>query len=429
MRRISLKIFFFLNCLTYGFIALYVLINYLFLENYQISLKKNEITALAETYSSQNYEKISEISEQNAIFIKEVSLKKDRRTSKYHFMKTIEDNLIKNVKEGKTVINIEVGRDNIKRIILAKKLNEDNMLLVTTSIAPISDVIKSTLKFFIYIIFLSIPINLYIAYKLSIRMGKPIESELLELNSQLKSELQKQKKSELFRKNFISNVTHELKTPVAIINGYSEAILDGIIDLEEIPDICKNINQEASNMNSLIQELLFYCKMESGYISIKNESINLKNMLQNILKRYSIEFKLNSINLNINLENVEIMSDKKLLERSLNNLIINALAYVDDKKNISIILNKTEIIIKNSSDNLKNENFEEYFKPFSKKNDKKLRKYGGTGLGLSVVSEILKNLNLFYEFYYDNETKTVIFKILLKGAENEKISINDFTHK
>ncbi|MGL5052307.1 MAG: sensor histidine kinase [Cetobacterium sp.] len=429
MRRISLKIFFFLNCLTYGFIALYVLINYLFLENYQISLKKNEITALAETYSSQNYEKISEISEQNAIFIKEVSLKKDRRTSKYHFMKTIEDNLIKNVKEGKTVINIEVGRDNIKRIILAKKLNEDNMLLVTTSIAPISDVIKSTLKFFIYIIFLSIPINLYIAYKLSIRMGKPIESELLELNSQLKSELQKQKKSELFRKNFISNVTHELKTPVAIINGYSEAILDGIIDLEEIPDICKNINQEASNMNSLIQELLFYCKMESGYISIKNESINLKNTLQNILKRYSIEFKLNSINLNINLENVEIMSDKKLLERSLNNLIINALAYVDDKKNISIILNKTEIIIKNSSDNLKNENFEEYFKPFSKKNDKKLRKYGGTGLGLSVVSEILKNLNLFYEFYYDNETKIVIFKILLKGAENEKISINDFTHK
>ncbi|MGL5087883.1 MAG: sensor histidine kinase [Cetobacterium sp.] len=429
MRRISLKIFFFLNCLTYGFIALYVLINYLFLENYQISLKKKEITALAETYSSQNYEKISESSEQNAIFIKEVSLKKDRRTSKYHFMKTIEDNLIKNVKEGKTVINIEVGRDNIKRIILAKKLNEDNMLLVTTSIAPISDVIKSTLKFFIYIIFLSIPINLYIAYKLSIRMGKPIESELLELNAQLKNELQKQKKSELFRKNFISNVTHELKTPVAIINGYSEAILDGIIDIEEIPDICKNINQEASNMNSLIQELLFYCKMESGYISIKNESINLKDTLQNILKRYYIDFKLNNINLNIDLENIEIKSDKKLLERSLNNLIINALAYVDDKKNISIILNKNEIIIKNSSENLKDENFEEYFKPFSKKNDKKLRKYGGTGLGLSVVSEILKNLNLFYEFYYDNETKTVIFKILLKGAKNEKISIDDFTHK
>ncbi|MGL5000911.1 MAG: sensor histidine kinase [Cetobacterium sp.] len=429
MRRISLKIFFFLNCLTYGFIALYVLINYLFLENYQISLKKKELTTLAETYDSEQYDEISEISEQKAIFIREVSLKSSKKNSKYHPIKIIEEDLWKEVIDGKTVIDIQTGRDNIRRIVLAKQLEADNMLVLITSVAPISDVIKSTLKFFIYIILLSIPINLYIAYKLSIRMGKPIESELLKLNAQLKSELQKQKKSELFRKNFISNITHELKTPVAIIDGYSEAILDGIIDIEEIPDICKNINEEASNMNSLIQELLFYCKIESGYIPIKNEAINLKNTLQNILKRYSIDFKLNCINLNTNLENVEITSDKKLIERAINNLVINALAYVDDKKNIDIILNKTEIIIKNSSDKLKNENFEEYFKPFSKKNDKKVRKYGGTGLGLSVVSEILKSLDLLYEFYYDNEASVIVFKILLKGDKNEKISTDNFTRE
>lgn len=429
MRRISLKIFFFLNCLTYGFIALYVLINYLFLENYQISLKKKELTTLAKIYRSEDYDEISEISEQKAIFVREISLKTDKKHSKYYPLKILEDNLWYKLKNGETVIDIQTGKDNIRRIVLAKKLTEDNILVLITSVAPISDVIKSTLKFFIYIILLSIPINLYIAYKLSIRMGKPIESELLKLNAQLKSELQKQKKSELFRKNFISNITHELKTPVAIIDGYSEAILDGIIDIEEIPDICKNINEEASNMNSLIQELIFYCKIESGYIPIKNEAINLKNTLQNILKRYSIDFKLNYINLNTNLENVEITSDKKLIERAINNLVINALAYVDDKKNIDIILNKTEIIIKNSSDKLKNENFEEYFKPFSKKNDKKVRKYGGTGLGLSVVSEILKSLDLLYEFYYDNEASVVVFKILLKGAKNEKISTDNFTRE
>ena len=201
---------------------------------------------------------------------------------------------------------------------------------------------------------------------------------------------------------------------MAIIDGYSEAILDGIIELNEIPDICKNINLEASNMNALIQELLFYCKMESGYIPIKKEYIDLKETIKNILKRYAIDFKLNNINLKTSLDKIEIYSDKKLLDRCLNNLIINSLAYVNVEKNIEIILNKNEIIIKNSSEILKDDNLEEYFKPFSKKNDKKVRKYGGTGLGLSVVSEILKNLNLEYNFYYEFNEKVVIFKILLK---------------
>lgn len=432
MKKISFKIFLFLNCLTYGFIALYVLINYLFLEDYQIRLKKNVITSLAQEYKSKNYEEIKEEAQQNAIFIKEVPIYKERDTgdkknAKPHPMKIIENELWDEVKNGKEVIDIQMGKDNIKRIVLAKKLNDDKMLLVATSVAPITDVIKSTLKFFIYIIFLSIPINLYIAYKLSIKMGRPIESELLELNNQLKKELEKQKKSEIFRKNFISNVTHELKTPVAIIDGYSEAILDGIIEPHEIPDICKNINLEASNMNALIQELLFYCKMESGYIPIKKESINLKETIENILKRYAIDFKLNNIHLKTHLEKVKIYSDKKLLDRCLNNLIINALAYVNSDKSIEIILNRDEIVIKNSSEALQNDDLEEYFKPFSKKNDKKVRKYGGTGLGLSVVSEILKNLNLEYNFYYEVSEKVVIFKILLQGDKDEEIYIDNST--
>lgn len=415
MKRISFKIFIFLNCLTYSFIALYILINYLFLEDYQIRLKKKDITALAQSYKTENYESIKEEAQQNAIFIKEISIDKesDKKNGKPHPMKIIENEFWNKVKNGKEVLDIQMGRDNIKRIVLAKRLASDKMLIIATSVAPITDVIKSTLKFFIYIIFLSIPINLFIAYKFSIKMGRPIESELLELNEQLKNELNKQKKSEIFRKNFISNVTHELKTPVAIIDGYSEAILDGTIEAEEIPNICKNINLEASNMNTLIQELLFYCKMESGYIPIEKEIINLKEMIENILKRFSIDFKLNSINVKTHMKSVEIYSDKKLLDRCLNNLIINALAYVNENKNIEIVLNSDEIIIENSSEPLKNDALEEYFKPFSKTNDKKVRKYGGTGLGLSVVSEILKNLNLKYDFHYDIDKKVVIFKILL----------------
>lgn len=311
MRRISLKIFLFLNALTYGFIAIYVLINYIFLENYQIRLKKRELTSLSEQYNGNNTD---ELSEQNGIFMREVSINKDKKNSKIHSLKFIEDSLWEDLQSGKAVIDVQTGRDNIRRIILAKKLDKKNLLIVATSIAPISDVIKSTLKFFIYIIFLSIPINLYIAY----------------------------------------------------------------------------------------------------VFSIKKENIDLKETLENILKRYSMDLKLNNINLNLNLENITLLSDKKLLERCLNNLIINSLAYVNEKKNIDIFLDSNAITIKNSSHSLNNENIDEYFKPFSKKNDKKVRKYGGTGLGLSVVSEILKNLSLNYKLYYDEVDEFVVFKIFLK---------------
>lgn len=429
MKRISFKIFLFLNCLTYGFIALYVLINYLFLENYQISLKKKEILSIAQKYNVENHDELKEYSEENGIFIREFTFEKDKKNPRVHPTKFLEKSLIDKLKINDEELKIEVGKDNIQRIILLKKLSHDKVLYIGSSIAPITEVIKSTLKFFIYVVLLSIPINLYIAYFLSIRMGKPIESELLELNRQLKEELEKEKKSEQFRKNFISNVTHELKTPVAIIGGYTEAIIDGIIDDDEIPEICENINEEASNMNALIQELLFYCKMESGYIHVANDQINVKDSIESILKRYNMDFRLNNINLNTNLENIYLKTDKKLFERCLNNLIINALAYVDNRKEIKITLNENEIIIENSGKQLTEENIENYFKPFFNKNDKKIKKYGGTGLGLSIVAEILRGLSFKYNFYYDSNIKAVIFKILLQGETNEKTFINTSSTK
>lgn len=432
MKRISFKIFLFLNCLTYGFIGLYVLINYLFLEDYQISLKKKELATLAKEYNHKNYFSLRENSQQNGIFLRELPLnvlEGENKFKKFHPLKISQEELEERLKNSQEIIETQVGRDNINRIILIKKVDSEKLLIVTASVAPITEVIASTLKFFIYIIIFSIPFNLYVAYKLSMRMGRPIESELLTLNAQLKKELEKQKQSEIFRKNFISNVTHELKTPVAIIDGYSEAILDGIISPDEIPSICINISKEAFNINTLVQELLFYAKMESGYIEIKKENLSLKKLLENILSRYVVDFRVNIIDLNLNLKDIYLESDKKLLGRALNNIIINALAYVDLRKKIDIILNENEIVIKNTSDNLKDENFQEYFKPFSKKKDKKVRKYGGTGLGLSVVSEILRNLSLQYQFYYEETTGEVIFKILLRGEKNEKISGDDLTHK
>lgn len=417
MKSITYKIFIFLNLLIYGFIILYFLLNYLFLEDYQIRQKKKQIISIGEMYNSQNFNELQTEWEERGIILKEINpgnlfmIPAERREK----IKSLqfEELIIGKLSQKDSIYELYSGRNNTTKMVFAKKLPNGNILFITSGVRPIKEFLKISFRFFLYIVLSSIPINLYIAYIISLKLGKPIESELLELNTQLKEELMKEKKLDQFRKEFIANITHELKTPVAIISGYSNAIIDGIIPAEEIENICKNINTEANNMDSLIKELLFYSKMEWGYIHIKKEKIDIKKMIENILNRYSLDIRSKNIKINIDLDEIYIFSDGNLLERCINNIFINALAYCDNRNKISITLKKEFIQIKNTSLELDEKTIEECFKPFSKKHEKKNKKYGGTGLGLSIVSEILKNLNLNYEMFFDKKNGEIIFQIKL----------------
>ena len=109
---------------------------------------------------------------------------------------------------------------------------------------------------------------------------------------------------------------------------------------------------------------------------------------------------------------MEIKTDVKIFNIILNNLLTNALTYMNDEKNLGIYLRDNSLVIENSADTISDEVIEKIFNPFYKIDSSRNRKYGGTGLGLSIVKNLLEALNLKYSFTYDKDRKFAKFTII-----------------
>ena len=127
-------------------------------------------------------------------------------------------------------------------------------------------------------------------------------------------------------------------------------------------------------------------------------------------KQYYIEQK--KVDLRLELEDLEIKTDVKIFNIILNNLLTNALTYMNDEKKLGIYLRDNSLVIENSTDTISDEVIEKIFNPFYKIDSSRNRKYGGTGLGLSIVKNLLEALNLKYSFTYDKDRKFVKFTII-----------------
>ena len=127
-------------------------------------------------------------------------------------------------------------------------------------------------------------------------------------------------------------------------------------------------------------------------------------------KQYYIEQK--KVDLKLELEDLEIRTDVKIFNIILNNLLTNALTYMNDEKKLGIYLRDNSLVIENSADTISDEVIEKIFNPFYKIDSSRNRKYGGTGLGLSIVKNLLEALNLKYSFTYDKDRKFAKFTII-----------------
>lgn len=130
------------------------------------------------------------------------------------------------------------------------------------------------------------------------------------------------------------------------------------------------------------------------------------------LKKYSLDIEQKKVDLRLELEDLEIKTDVKIFNIILNNLLTNALTYMNDEKKLGIYLRDNSLVIENSTDTISDEVIEKIFNPFYKIDSSRNRKYGGTGLGLSIVKNLLEALNLKYSFTYDKDRKFVKFTII-----------------
>ncbi len=238
---------------------------------------------------------------------------------------------------------------------------------------------------------------------LSDQLEKSI-GELRQANYKLTQDIEKERKIDEMRKDFISNVSHELKTPIALVQGYAEGLKLNVNDDEENKNFyCEVIIDEANKMNNMVRKLLELSELEFNNISLDREEFCICELIRNVLKKNSLLFAEKEAKVAFNdngHEGIRINADYYFTEQVLMNYLSNALNHLDENKVIEISIrpveDKVRIEVYNLGRNIPEEALENIWMSFYKVDKARTRTYGGTGLGLSIVKAIQKSHNNGY---------------------------------
>ena len=229
---------------------------------------------------------------------------------------------------------------------------------------------------------------------LSEKLGVTL-NELKTANEQLKGDIEKEKQLEKMTKEFIASVSHELKTPISLIEGYAEGLKDGIPKGDDVAYYLDVIIDESKNMNSLVCDMMDLSQLESGNFKLIMSEFNLSDLINSIYKKYlnSINDRLIKLNISSTMKNIVVCGDPSRIEEVMNNLISNAIRHTPINKAITITLktkaDKMFVEIENEGSFIGSEDLDRIWDKFYKVDKSGNKHFGGTGLGLSIVKNIL----------------------------------------
>ncbi len=224
-------------------------------------------------------------------------------------------------------------------------------------------------------------------------------SELKTANNELQQDIARKTELENMRREFISNVSHELKTPIAVIQGYAEGLKDCVNDDDQSRDYyCEVIMDEASKMNRMVQQFLMLDQIESGQDAVTFERFDLMKLIRDCVHSDDILIRKNEITVHVSPESpVYVWSDPLMVEQVINNYLSNAIHYAAGDKVIDICADKTDGVIRlkifNTGEPIPEESLDQLWTKFYKVDKARTREYGGSGIGLSIVKAIAESLN------------------------------------
>lgn len=230
-------------------------------------------------------------------------------------------------------------------------------------------------------------------------ISKKLNTVLTELtlaNSKLKEDIEKEKQLEKMRRKFVSNVSHELKTPISMISGYAEGLKYNIAKTSEDKEYYYNvIIEESDKMNNLINDLLRLSSYESGSFPINKENLDISSLLKDIIAKYKKNIEGKSLNLDIDIPSeLTISADSLRLEQIITNFMNNILKYGKSGGDIKISLedlkDKIKLSFYNSGDKINEKELENIWTSFYKADSDKKYSNSGTGLGLAIVRAIVE---------------------------------------
>lgn len=229
-----------------------------------------------------------------------------------------------------------------------------------------------------------------------------------EFSRDKKLEIETLKIREEFRKEFIGNVAHELKTPIFTIQGYIENLIDGAISDEDVRD--KFLNRAKISVERLIyiiKDLDMITKFESGTLNLELDAFDINELVQDVYEQLEIQAQKKEIKLIFNKnypESIFVNGDKDKIEQVVTNLVINSIKYGTDKGTTevsfeSLTNDKLIVRITDNGDGILKEHLSRLFERFYRVDQSGSRKEGGSGLGLSIVKHIIDahNENIYIE--------------------------------
>ena len=229
-------------------------------------------------------------------------------------------------------------------------------------------------------------------------------SELKTANNELQLDIERKQEQEEMRSEFIANVSHELKTPIALIQGYAEGLQDNINDDPDSREYyCEVIIDEANKMNKMVKNLLSLNQLEFGNGQLHFERFDIGEVIQSVVQSADILGKDKNVTLRFQKpEPIYVWADEYMMEEVVTNYVSNAYNHVDGDMIIEIKIalkeeeNKVRISVFNSGKPIPEEEVDKIWGKFYKVDKARTREYGGNGIGLSIVKAVMEAHNQKY---------------------------------
>ena len=484
-KSVRFKLFFTMCVVILVIILSLVLINSIVLENFYIYSKtatiKQVYQKVNDYYNTENTNvdletELKKIAYKNNfdILIKTdtnlIIFTSDREfLSSTYILKDINEIKSKSIEENETKINVKVTTDevnNVSYMFLTGILDNGYVLYIRMPISPIEESVKISNTVLLMIGGITLVVAGIIASFISRKFTNPIlqlndiankmskldfskkyritdtEDEINELgrsintmsdkleatikelqknNIELEKDIEEKSKIDEMRKQFISDVSHELKTPIALIQGYAEGLIENVNSDEESRKFyAEVILDETNKMDKLVKQLLELMKLEYGKREFDNEKFNINELINEVLRKCSV--MINEKNIKVYFENKEpiyVYADEFYMDQIITNYLTNAIKHAEEVEKetkieikVEKVSNKIRVSVFNTGENIPEEDLQRIWGRFYKLDSSRNRQDGGSGIGLALVKAIMNNYQNEYgvknkkngvECYFDRD--------------------------
>ena len=218
---------------------------------------------------------------------------------------------------------------------------------------------------------------------------------LQDANRQLQHDIDEKTQIDEMRKEFIANVSHELKTPIALIQGYAEGLTEGLCEDEESRNYyCEVIMDEAGKMNKMVKQLLTLTALEFGNDAPSMDTFDITELIQDLIRSSSILIQQNEATVCYQPDGpCMVFADEFKIEEVVTNYLTNAIHHLDGERRIEIRVEKigetVKVTVFNTGNPIPEADLPNLWTKFYKVDKARTRAYGGSGIGLSIVKAIM----------------------------------------